>query len=140
MRAFTLIEVMIVAATVIVFFTLATPVTLQFLDSQTLISERDNIVGILKRARSRAFAYQNATSHGVYLASTSTILFQGTSYESRNKIYDEIFKYSGRLTASGTLEIVFSPFRATTSSSTIILTRGLYSRDIRVNKEGGIFW
>lgn len=143
-EGFTFIEILIATTILIALIVLAVPVTNDFRESQTLIAERDSVVGLLRRARTLALANGNESDHGIMIASTSTTLFQGSSYAGRAVAYDEIFQHSGGIVITGATEIVFSALSSeatsTQATTTIMLKLGNRSQKVEFNTAGAIFW
>ncbi|MBI2035317.1 MAG: prepilin-type N-terminal cleavage/methylation domain-containing protein [Candidatus Liptonbacteria bacterium] len=141
---FTFVEVIVALTIFIILFSLAAPVTLNFYRSRSLISERDSVVGLLRRARGLAMANRNQSDHGLFMGNNSTIIFQGVSYALRNQEFDEIFSRENSITASGATEIIFRALdgAATSVNGTTTISLGLSDniRTISFNAEGGILW
>ncbi len=141
---FTFVEVIVSLTIFVILISLTAPVTLNFYRSRSLISERDNTVGLLRRARNLALANKNQVGHGLYLGATSTVIFEGNSYASRNQEFDEIFKRENSVAAAGATEIVFSSLdgSATSTQGTTTISLNLNERilNINFNGEGAILW
>lgn len=138
---FTFIEFTIVLAILAFTAGLGLFVSLEFYRGSVLDSERDQFLSILRRARNAAINNIHNLSHGVYVASSSYIIFAGPSYVGRIASYDEIFPRAAPVSFSGPSEIVFSRLAATSSASgTIILSYVPASTTIQINYEGQISW
>ena len=139
-HGFTLIELLIVFSILIIIFALGMPLTINYYQSYQLISERDNMVGLLRRVRTFSLANRNSLPHGLHLGSDAYTLFTGESFMNRDPAFDEIFPKSGAATVGGPAEIVFSPLSATTTGGTLMLNVGPQSASVLINATGGISW
>ncbi|MDO8537150.1 MAG: prepilin-type N-terminal cleavage/methylation domain-containing protein [bacterium] len=140
---FTLIEVMVVVAILVVVFGYTIGAGSNFYTNQALISERDSLVSLLRGARSKSLVNINQLSHGV-LINTSTnqyIVFDGASYAARNQAYDIVFPKSSAVAIAGPSEIVFSALEgASNTSDTIVISSGVGVANIVINSEGRVSW
>ena len=135
---FTVIELTVVIAIFVVLLSLAFFINIDFYKSRTLLSERDTLVSILRRARTLSLANVNETSHGVFI-NDDYIVFQGPSYAARNSAWDEIYPKSSAISVSGVQEIVFDSLTADTAASgTIALSYDQHFADISVNQVGRV--
>ncbi|MDP3956596.1 MAG: prepilin-type N-terminal cleavage/methylation domain-containing protein [bacterium] len=139
-RGFSIVEVLLASVIMVILLALGTPVTVDFYQSQLVTSERDNLVSILKRARTLSLANKNKSAHGVYIDNNQYLLFEGSSYASRNTAYDESFAHTSALIFSGVSEIVFAPLSADSASTSLIGNIGQKTLIISTNTEGGIVW
>lgn len=138
---FSIIEILVVLAIAAVVFGYALGVGSEFYSSKSIMTERDNLVSILKRARSSAMSNMNQSSHGVYIATSSYVYFDGSSYATRNTDYDLLIPIQSGVTISGPGEIVFAALGGTSNTSgTITLSNGAGAANIKINLEGRIDW
>lgn len=94
----------------------------------------------LRRAQILSQAVNGGSDWGVYVQEKSITLFQGSSYDSRDSGFDEIFSISSALTLFGTQEFVYTSFSGL-PQSTGTLTLSLNSdenRNITVNTKGTV--
>lgn len=140
MSGFTLIEVIVAVATLAGLFVLALPVAIDFYQNQLLASERDNLVGILRRARTLALVNKGGSAHGVFIGPDENIIFEGASYAARNAAEDETFSRSNAVTITGPSELVFAALSGDSSSSTLTLKVEQRTATISINSEGSILW
>ena len=141
-KGFSLIELLVVVAIIVVISGLGLFVGLDFYKTYALSSERDIVIGILMKARNRAANNFNESGHGIYINSDGYTVFQGSSYASRNQTYDELIKRINSVTSSGLQEIVFEQLTGnlTTSAGDVMLSNGVKSINISLNSEGRINW
>jgi prepilin-type N-terminal cleavage/methylation domain-containing protein len=138
---FTLIEILIAMAILVIILGLGYFVGFDFYRNYALHSEKDVLVSVLRKARSQALNNVGASAHGVYIGDSSYTIFYGSSYVSRNAQYDENIKKAPGISATGLNEVVFAPLTATsTASSTITLNNAKKSFFIDINYEGRISW
>ena len=136
----TLVEIIISLAILMIIFSLGAPLSVNFYQSQALLSERDIVVGLLRRARALSLSNSNTLAHGVYISSTEYTLFGGDSYALRVSAYDETFQRGYGVVATGTVEIVFKKKSGDSASSTVVLMAGGKIKSISVGKFGEINW
>lgn len=135
---FTVIELTVVLAIFVILLGLAFFVNLDFYKSRALISERDALTSILRRARALALTNVNESSHGVFIGN-DYVIFQGPSYASRDQVWDEIYPKSSAIAVSGIQEVVFNALTADTSvSGTIVLDYDQHSASLLINQVGKI--
>jgi len=138
-RGFTLIEVVLVVAIAVLLFLFTFGVGSEFYSSQTLISERDSLVSLLRRARAKAMSNVRQSDHGVYLTSGDFFVFEGSNYSERDENFDEGFPRLGNATTSGLSEIVFSAIDGMSNvSGAIAIATPSGEVKIFVNYEGRI--
>lgn len=137
----TLIEIVVAVSIMVLIFATGLIATITYYNKYTANSERDNVVGILKRARGKAQNNINQSNQGVYFATSSYTIFQGASYASRVKDYDENFPRASGLNVTGTSQVVFAALTGESDTSgTITLTYGGVTTTIRLNGEGMVDW
>lgn len=139
-RGLSIIEILLSSAILVMLLTLGAPVAVDFYQSELITSERDNLVSILKRARTLSLANKDKSAHGVYIDNNQYVLFEGSSYAARNTIYDEPSVRNSALVFSGAGEIVFAPLSATAPSATVSANIGQKTFTIATNTEGGVMW
>jgi prepilin-type N-terminal cleavage/methylation domain-containing protein len=138
---FTLIELVVVLAIISVVLSWGLAVSFGAYRQAVLSGERDKVVSLLKKARTRALSNAHETAHGVYLDQSGYTLFEGSSYAARNVPLDEVFPGSPGIAVGGISEVVFSQLAATsTASGTIMLGNGATNFAILVNYEGRVAW
>lgn len=135
---FTVIELTVVIAIFVILLGLSFFINIDFYKSRMLISERDALVSILRRARAFALTNVNESSHGVFIGD-NFIVFQGLSYATRDPIWDEIYPKNAAIAVTGVQEVVFDALTADTSvSGTIALDYDQHSASVLINQGGRI--
>ena len=137
---FTLLEILIVIGIATVLIGFGYLIGFDFYRSQILRSETQTVVSLLRVARSKAMANVNQAPHGFAFRNNTYVMFQGTSYASRDSAYDEITGISPLITATGTQEVVFSQLSGNANAATVMLSTPAASSTISINNEGRIDW
>ncbi len=141
MRAFSLLEIIIVIFILSALFASIYYFQTSFYDTFLLEGEKELLLNVLRKARIEAAENLYQSPRGVYLTSTAYIIFSGQSFTNRNTSYDINFPHLNISIASPFSEIVFSQLIATSSASgTIILSKRNKSFKILINNEGYIDW
>lgn len=140
-RGFTLIEITIVIAFLALLSGYVLEIGYQFYGSQALVAERNSLINLLHRARSLAMNNYNQADHGLYIATTTYVVFQGSSYASRDGDFDEVFQRTAGIELAGQSEMVFSAITGDSNvSGTLSFANGNGGFEISVNNEGRINW
>ena len=151
MRAFTLIEFLIVIGILAIVLVISVSAFSFLTKKSDLDSLRNNIVSTLQLAKNKTLASEKANQYGVYFDISTDpdqyIIFQGDNYASRNTSFDEINKFSkttkiDTVNFNGTgSEVVFNRLNgATYNFGSIVLasTRTNETRTIYVYPSGEI--
>lgn len=118
-RGFTAIELLVGIAVIAVIFSIATGPLKSFRDSQILASDTENILSILKEARSQTIFSKNSSQYGVHFESGRAVLFQGTVFGEPNANNKE-FRLNSNLSISnwslngGGQDVIFKRLTGTT--------------------------
>lgn len=139
-QGFTLFEIIFAMALFAILIALALPVGLDSYRHYLLTSEARNFLNILRRAQALSFGNRNSSAHGIFVQSSNYVVFEGSSYTSRNPSLDEFYARSADITVTGSVEISFAAISGNAASSTFIFTNGIGSRSISINNEGTINW
>lgn len=141
-----MIEVLIVMGLVAVVGGFALFVSMESYRGSSFHSDRDLLIAALQRARAEAvdnICFGTCTDgkpHGVFMQSTSTIIFQGASFATRDIAADAVFDANTAVTKSSLGEIVFSQLSGTTTATSTTLSDGIHSSVVSVGAEGQIIW
>ncbi len=126
-QGFTLIEILI-TLTIAVILIAATIAGINLLPKQvTLDSNAQNVLSVLRLARSQTLSSKGATNYGVHFETSKYVLFSGDTYvagTSTNKEYTLTGVTIGSISLTGSgSEVVFDRVRGTTSEDgTVTLT------------------
>ena len=145
---FSLIEVLIVIALVGIILSMGMLIGQSSIGRSYVYAERDTLVSLLTTARAQSLANMNESAHGVYISSTSTTLFEGSSYLLRKKSQDRIVPNSSSVQTlppplyTMPYYILFAQVsgNVTNGSGTTTLTDGASSSTIQINTAGRINW
>jgi prepilin-type N-terminal cleavage/methylation domain-containing protein len=137
---FTFIEVSIVIAIFALFAALGLPLVSNMYEDFMLISERDQLLSVLRKTRSTSIINKNSSDHGLYVASTSFTIFEGLTYATRNQAEDEVFSSFDSVTIIGPQEVVFQAFSGRTPSTSFSLSNNTKTIKVFINEEGNIDW
>jgi type II secretory pathway pseudopilin PulG len=104
MKAFTLIEVLIVIGILIIVSTFSIPFYQSFQTSSDIRTQADNITQALRRAQLQAQAGQDVSAWGVYFdnAGKKFVFYKGNNYAGRDPDYDLESEYPPIITVSNT--------------------------------------
>ncbi len=138
----TLMEIVLVVAIFLVLFAVVLPVGVGFYRQYLLTAERDNLVAVLRRARSQAMSNYGQSNQGVSFQTSQYVIFRGASYAARLSDYDLVVPHSAGITLNASSsEIVFQALDGSANvSGTIGLSGGATSINININGEGRIDW
>lgn len=132
----TLIEIIVVIAIAGILLGAGIPLTWDFYLQSELRAERANAIAYLRAARTRALSNKGESTHGVAVAGSNFVIFEGASYAGRNVSRDQLFPRSPGITVTGTTEIVFAQLSGRSASSTMLLASPAGGAAVRVNTEG----
>lgn len=137
---FTLIEILLSLTLIIGITAITIPVYGHFFGRTNLDNAVSQVVGDWRRAQILSRGAENDSSWGVYVSSSTSVVFMGNSYASRNTNYDEIKNLNSIISLSGLSELVFLKATGTPSTNgTLILTsNNNESRSITINSQGTI--
>jgi len=139
MRSFTLVEFLLVIVVMAILIGFGLPLSFGLYKNQQLDITSQGVVQALRDAQQKAMGVENDSSFGVYFNSNNYILFQGSSFASRNSQYDEVFDFSRLITISGLQEIVFSKSEGLPSATgDIILSNTDRTKTININNLGRV--
>lgn len=138
-RAFTLIEILLVVAALAMLIAVTLPISLDFYKSQQLDVHTREIIQSLRRAQLKAMSIQDDASFGVYLTDDNYTLFKGDSYETRKIQHDEVFDLPQVIGLTGLSEVIFLKSEGTPSTiGTIIVTNNIKTNIISINGVGRV--
>ena len=133
-------EILVVTGILAVLGTFGYLVTVDFYKSYAFNAERDTIVAILQKARSRSLANINESAHGVHFDPAQYVIFQGDAYGS-GAPFNQALPASFGITHSGVIDVVFAQLSGNANlSGNLILSDGKRSETISINNEGRINW
>ncbi len=139
MNGFSLIEVVVAIGILIVILAMGLPVGFDFYLDYEFDSVAETFNALLKQARTQAMANINENAHGVYINSSSFVVFEGTSYATRVVANDQVFPRNSAITVVGAIEQNFLALNGQTASTTYTVSDSRKNRSIFVNMEGLVY-
>ncbi len=109
-NAFTIIELLIVTALMVLLVAFTAPFELGFYSRQILEEETSMLANNLKTAQSRAQTGKNDNPWGIRFFEDHYVLFAGESYNERDQDFDKRFNLNRRIETEGIVEIVFEKY------------------------------
>ncbi len=136
--AFSLIEILLVLATIGILAVVAIPLSRYFQVKNNLDIAVNTFVQTMRRSQTLSQNVDGDITWGVYIQNNSITLFKGGSYAGRDENFDENFGISPNITISGNQEIVFNKFsgESQTTGTTTLTTLNNESRDVVINNKG----
>lgn len=136
-KGFTLVEILIVAAILVLISFYTVPATLNFFKSQDLDGTVQEVLQTLRRAQAKAMAQEGDSLFGVYFFPHQFVLFKGSSYAARDASYDEIFNISDSINISGLNEVVFKKSSGLPQNiGSITLNNNIDLKEIQIKSSG----
>jgi len=139
-RGFTLIEIILAISLLAIIFSTLAPVYNYFFTRNNLDLASQQLVQNLRRAQTLARGMENDSNWGVYVTSSSTTIFSGAAYASRNTANDETGNLGGNIFASGTTEIIFQKLsgKPLTTATIILKSPDNENKNVIINSQGTI--
>lgn len=136
-KGFTLIEILLVMTLTIIL----TIGGILFASQIVAFREFDRTVGLIRSqlvsAQSHAKGGTNDSAWGVFFSAHQMTSFSGSSYETRNTIFDQTTLFSSAVTLSGATSTVFTqPFGLPIATGTITVSALNLVDTISVNSQG----
>lgn len=139
LAGFTLVELLLVMAMVIIIGTFTSSVGVSYYQSQILHETTDNVLSTLRQAQGYAMSGKNNHAFGVFIQEDSYVLFEGQDYASRLSDEDMVFPINSSLTIYGPSEIVFSELTGVANvAGTLYISFGNRETQINVLPSGYI--
>jgi len=138
---FTLLEIIIVIAIMVVISTISVRSYFNIREKQAIQKDADSVVATIEKAKSLSSNRKNDSSYGVKIASSTVTVFSGSTYANGNVIlkYDleESVKISTTSLSSHGTEISFDKITGTPSATgTITLSNASYSKIVTIYGTG----
>ena len=145
----TLVEVVIVLALMVVVGNFALLISCSSYRGVSYHTDRANLVAALEHARAQAIddvcdgsACSDGAPHGVSIQSDRYVIFQGSSYSTRDMSLDEVVEANSSITHSGTPEVTFSAGSGDVIAPGLIVLSDAYGRTstTTIGEFGQISW
>lgn len=136
-NGFTLIEFLIVIALITILGTLSTGFYSRFYNQNAVSTVTDEITQELRKAQVYAMMGKQNGNWGVHNNTSSIILFQGSTFATRNTAFDESSPVNTNISITGLTDIIFSRMTGTPSAiPAITIANGNNIRTITINNQG----
>jgi len=136
-NGFTLIEVVLSIAIVVLIFGIAAPVYQDYQIRNGIDTGVNTIVENLRRAQTLSTAVDGDSNWGVSILNNEITLFKGTSFITRDISFDEVSDILSVISPSGLDEIVFSKLNGLPNTTGVInLSASGNVRTISINEKG----
>ena len=145
---FTLFEIIVVMAFIAIVGTFTLLVSMDSFQSYNFHTERDILVAALQHARAQAVGNvclgagcTTGKAHGVSIQTDKFVIFQGTSYATRDAAMDAVLQANTTIIHSGISEVVFSELSGNSPTpGTLTISSQGKSSDITIGALGQIIW
>ncbi len=141
-KGFTLIEILVVIAILAMLIGLGLFMSMDSYRAYLSRSERDTVVSLLERARSRAMANSFQTTWGLCYIAPNYIIFRGSTCAT-GAATNEATPGNPAASISGlsdTSPVVFSQLAGTTTGAVVTIVEQSKVSTITINHEGTIIW
>lgn len=136
-NGFTLIELIIIVAIVLILGTSSYSFYSRFFLQNEVSNTTDQLSGQIRKAQIYAMSGRQNGNWGVHYTSPTLSLFQGNSYATRNPAFDEVIAINNNVTISGFTEIIFARKTGIPSSTpTITISGGNTEKTLTINTQG----
>jgi prepilin-type N-terminal cleavage/methylation domain-containing protein len=139
-RGFTLFEIVVSLSILAVLFGIGVPITSRMYQGFLATLSTRQVAGVLRSASNHALSDVDGVSHGVYVQGSATVIFQGSSYATRDPDFDKKTELFSEV-YSGPTEIVFSRISGfPNATGTWTFVRAGASSTVSVNEVGAIMY
>jgi prepilin-type N-terminal cleavage/methylation domain-containing protein len=136
---FTFIELIVVVALILTISIASTGFYARFFTQNAASNAVDQITSSLRKAQIYSMMGKQNSQWGVKYTANKIILFQGSSYATRNAVFDESFTVPNSVNVVGLNEIVFYDLTGTPSATaTISISGGNTNKSIIINSQGTV--
>jgi len=136
-KGFTLIEVVLSIAIIVVIFGIAAPVYQDYQIRNGVDISVNTIAENLRRAQILSMAVDGDSNWGVNILNNEITLFRGVNFATRDVIFDEVSEILPVISHSGLNEIVFSKLNGLPNTTGVInLSTSSNVRTISINEKG----
>lgn len=136
--AFTLTELLLTIAIIIIISTFSVAWYGRFLTQNAVQDTVDRLVGNFRKAQIYAMTSKWGDRWGVNVSGGNMTLYRGSSYATRNTAFDEVFTINSTLTVSGMSDLNFMRITGTPSATPAITIadQSNNSKTVTMNSQG----
>jgi len=135
--AFTLIELLLVIAIILILGGMTSSFLARFLTQNNVYNVVDQLAGQMRKAQIYAMMGKRDGAWGVKIDSGRIVLFQGNTFAGRNAAFDENFNINSNITINGLTEVVFNKITGLPSTtSTITISGNSSTATLVINSQG----
>src|SRR4030042_38557 len=143
LTGFTLVELMIVVALILIFAALTLPMSFGTFQKSTLKDQAKNLENSLRRAQALAMTGYGDSNVGVKISQNNCIIFERDSFGDSQRPSDTAIPFSAKVSVDGDDEIVFQRLTGLLKTppegeASTTLTLGKSSQTITINAQGKI--
>jgi prepilin-type N-terminal cleavage/methylation domain-containing protein len=134
---FTLIEVLVVVAIMIIAGSIILPVSADYRQRNDLDISQVSFAQSVRRAQQLSMSGDGDSQWGINAISGSVVIFKGNTYATRDANYDEKYDISSNITFGGQLEYDFAKVTGLpVQTGTATFTDGVYQKQVGINAKG----
>jgi prepilin-type N-terminal cleavage/methylation domain-containing protein len=138
-KGFTMIEVLISLAILLVIFSLGLFVSFDFYRSYALRSEKSTIISALQKARNQSLNNINQNKHGVHFDTNGYTIFEGSTFAGSTNT--TLIPMGYNVSVAGVpFDVVFDQLTGQSTDKTISVTANNKTYNTAINSEGQISW
>ncbi|MDD5639503.1 MAG: prepilin-type N-terminal cleavage/methylation domain-containing protein [Candidatus Pacebacteria bacterium] len=141
MKGFTMIELLLTIAMVVILIGITIPFFSQF-SKNNLQIDSEMVVDSIRTAKLSAISQKNNSGWGVHFQSEKITIFKGISFEMREISFDEEIDISDNYIFSGVNDIFFSPFNGIPNKTGVIVMENQNGtkKEFMIDKRGEIIY
>lgn len=134
---FTLIEVMLVVALILVIGIVSAAFYGRFLMQNAVSDATDTLAGALRKTQLYSMEGRRDSAWGVKVSVGQIVVFKGDSYDSRDTAFDEVSNVNSNVELSGMSEVVFSRVTGLPSDTPTVTVSGQgNTKTLTINSQG----
>jgi len=140
MKAFTLIELILVVSIMLTISIMSPIFYSRFLIQNAVSNTSDQMAGSLRKAQLYSMVGKQGSAWSINYSLNTITVYKGSVFASRDVSFDEKFSINTNVSITGITDINFERLTGVPvpSSSTILITSGANSETITVNSQGVI--
>ncbi|MCK9393345.1 MAG: prepilin-type N-terminal cleavage/methylation domain-containing protein [Candidatus Paceibacterota bacterium] len=139
MKGFTMIEILLTMAMIVILAGITIPFYSQY-NKSSLQIDSGMVVDSIRTAEIFAMTQKNDSGWGVHFQSGKIIIFKGDSFENREIFFDEEIDVNDNYIFLGLNDIFFSPFSGIPNKTGVVVLKNQdgIKKEFVINKKGTI--